>query len=167
MAAPSVTPHRKYLHSEACKEPTFSEISLAPRPTGADGPYLVRYQDAKDCTEGKAFSSAESSCAISLTVFAGVNAHRRQLKAPHLEMVLSLVSTSAEWEDLPALPFLSLAGIGPTKPRVRMHIYGTEMYVCKTDDGIKDLRGWKSDPAEIAFYESGHLNPALSCIATD
>ena len=62
---------------------------------------------------------------------------------------------SAEWEVLPDVPGIFLANMGPKRYNVKMRIYGTEMDVCKTDAGVKALRGWKSDPSEIALYESG------------
>ena len=64
------------------------------------------------------------------------------------------VCFSAEWEELPDIPGLFLADMGPFRDKVRMRIYGTEMDVCKKNAGVKALRGWKSDPSEIALYES-------------
>ena len=36
----------------------------------------------------------------------------------------------------------------------RMPLFGTATDVCKTEAGVKALRGWKTDPSEIALYES-------------
>ena len=36
-----------------------------------------------------------------------------------------------------------------------MSIYGTELDVYKTISGVKFLKYWKTDPVEIALYESG------------
>ena len=64
---------------------------------------------------------------------------------------------SAEWELLPEIPGIYLAELGAFKENARMSIYGTEMDVCKTISGVKALKYWKTDPAEIALYERGLL----------
>ena len=61
---------------------------------------------------------------------------------------------SAEWEDVPALPGIYLANMGEDRVNERMPLFGTAMDVCKTEAGVKALRGWKTDPSEIALYES-------------
>ena len=78
---------------------------------------------------------------------------------------------SAEWEELPQIPGLYLAEMGALKVNARMSIYGTEMDVCKTISGVKALKYWKTDPVEVALYESGlpfvqsHLVKSLaSCL---
>ena len=65
-----------------------------------------------------------------------------------------LLLASAECEELPALPFVYLAEMALDRINVRTRIYGTEMDVHNTDYGIKAQRGWKTDPSEIALYES-------------
>ncbi len=62
------------------------------------------------------------------------------------------------------MPYVFLADMGPLGDNKKMRIYGGEMDVCKTGDGVKALRYWKSDPAEIALYESGCYSQALSII---
>ena len=61
---------------------------------------------------------------------------------------------SAEWEDVPALPGIYLANMGEDRVIERMPLFGTATDVCKTEAGVKALRGWKTDPSEIALYES-------------
>ena len=73
----------------------------------------------------------------------------------------------AEWDDLPDVPGLVLANMGPSRYNVRMRIYGTEMDVCKTNAGIKAWRGWKTDPSEIALYESGYYLEIPPATAND
>ena len=62
---------------------------------------------------------------------------------------------SAEWEELPEIPALYLADMVAFEGNARMKIYGTEMDVSKTGAGVKGLKRWKTDPAEIALYERG------------
>ena len=61
---------------------------------------------------------------------------------------------SAQWEDVPALPGTYLANMGERRVNIIMLIFGTAMDVCKTEAAVKALRGWKTDPSEIALYES-------------
>ncbi|CAL5222784.1 g5197 [Coccomyxa viridis] len=60
---------------------------------------------------------------------------------------------NSDGEELPDVPYVFLADMGPLGDNKKMRIYGGEMDVCKTGDGVKALRYWKSDPAEIALYE--------------
>lgn len=72
---------------------------------------------------------------------------------PYICRFADTEDSDLEWEELPDIPGLFLANMGPFRDKVRMRIYGTEMDVCKTNAGVKALRGWKSDPSEIALYE--------------
>ena len=75
MSARSMTPHRKYLHSDRPKQSTFAEVSSEPWPTGASDPYICRYIDTEDSDIGKAYSLAGLQLVITLILSADVKVY--------------------------------------------------------------------------------------------
>ena len=90
-----------------------------------------------------------------MTFYACVTVHRGWLgSAVSIEMVTVLLAAFADYVELAGLPFIYLAEMGARRVNLQTRIYGTEMDVCNAYSCIKNLRGWKSDPSEIALYES-------------
>ena len=145
---------RKSVHTESSENKTFTEVSSEPWPAEASEPYIRHYPDPENSDIGKAFTYSELLLAIAPTSSILQTVYRGQPDSVFLSMVAMPVYIPAEWEDVPALPGIYLANMGERRINIRMLIFGTAMDVCKTEGGVKALRGWNTDPSEIALYES-------------
>ena len=82
----------------------------------------------------------------------------------HVDMVRcsrrfpSQIADGEDYYDLPELPGIHLAEIGPSRsPVARYDLCGSAMDVNTTAIGVGNIQGWDEDTAEIAFYESTSL----------
>ena len=151
---------RKRLHFDKCYDSThstFTQSSSEPWQGKSVDPSVYHFEAEDD--SGKVYWFSGCCLAISISLCASMRVHCGLLQGLPVPMLLS---APADGEELPDVPYVFLADMGPFGNNKKMRIYGGEMDVCKTGDGVKALRYWKADPAEIALYESGCHSQALS-----
>ena len=147
---------RKRLHLGSSKPTTFAEVLSEPPLDAEGGPYICRFQDPEDSDLGSSLTCTQDCCwprpcSGLLILLASWRAAWRDI----VGIMASPMCSSAEWEELPEIPHLYLADMVAFDGNAIMGIYGTEMDVSKTGVGVKRLKRWRTDPAEIALYERG------------